>query len=392
MKNVFFDTCVYHQPGIDLLFEVIDVDNILFGSEMVGAVRGIDPETGHYFDDTKRYVDALGLAADDRQQGLRGQRPPGLPAPGRPAEGEGAVMMPAFTTDADWLPFHPSPTQADVPCRRPARSTRTATCSARATSSRTRPSASTPRRRRQGPAVRPARLPRLRAQRDRAGDLPRRRQLARMVDALRAPGGRARGVATDTPDGHRRRARASCTRPVCAACASTSSSAWSTRSRTPTTARSSTRIAPLGWHVVVYFEAADLAERWDLFTSLPTTVVVDHMGRPDVTKPVDGAGVRAVPAVHGRARERLVARSAARSGCRSSGPPEYADVVPFARTVVERVPRPGALGHRLAAPEHEEPHARRRPPGRRHPADRHHRGPAAPAAGRQPDPPLLGGR
>ena len=43
MSNVFFDTCVYHQPGIDLLFEVIDIDNILFGSEMVGAVRGIDP-------------------------------------------------------------------------------------------------------------------------------------------------------------------------------------------------------------------------------------------------------------------------------------------------------------------------------------------------------------
>lgn len=65
MKNVFFDTCVYHQPGIDLLFEVIDVDNILFGSEMLGAVRGIDPRTGHYFDDTKRYVDALDLAETD---------------------------------------------------------------------------------------------------------------------------------------------------------------------------------------------------------------------------------------------------------------------------------------------------------------------------------------
>jgi 4-oxalmesaconate hydratase len=65
MKNVFFDTCVYHQPGIDLLFEVIDVGNILFGSEMVGAVRGIDPETGYYFDDTKRYVDALVLAEAD---------------------------------------------------------------------------------------------------------------------------------------------------------------------------------------------------------------------------------------------------------------------------------------------------------------------------------------
>jgi 4-oxalmesaconate hydratase len=64
MKNVYFDTCVYHQPGIDLLFEVIEVDNILFGSEMVGAVRGIDPQTGNYFDDTKRYVDNLGLSKD----------------------------------------------------------------------------------------------------------------------------------------------------------------------------------------------------------------------------------------------------------------------------------------------------------------------------------------
>ncbi|MEM8981771.1 MAG: amidohydrolase family protein [Pseudomonadota bacterium] len=66
MKNVFFDTCVYHQPGINLLFEVIDVGNVLFASEMVGAVRGIDPETGHYFDDTKRYVDALTLSASDK--------------------------------------------------------------------------------------------------------------------------------------------------------------------------------------------------------------------------------------------------------------------------------------------------------------------------------------
>ena len=64
MGNVYFDTCVYHQPGIDLLFEVIERKNILFGSEMLGAVRGVDPETGHHFDDTKRYVDALGLNGD----------------------------------------------------------------------------------------------------------------------------------------------------------------------------------------------------------------------------------------------------------------------------------------------------------------------------------------
>jgi 4-oxalmesaconate hydratase len=61
MRNVYFDTCVYHQPGIDLLFAVIERKNILFGSEMLGAVRGIDPETGDYFDDTKRFVDAVGL-------------------------------------------------------------------------------------------------------------------------------------------------------------------------------------------------------------------------------------------------------------------------------------------------------------------------------------------
>jgi 4-oxalmesaconate hydratase len=72
LGNVFFDTCVYHQPGINLLFDVINVDNILFGSEMVGAVRGIDPQTGHYFDDTRRYVDALGLTAADREKVYEG--------------------------------------------------------------------------------------------------------------------------------------------------------------------------------------------------------------------------------------------------------------------------------------------------------------------------------
>lgn len=59
LRNVFFDTCVYHQAGIDLLTKVIPIDNILFASEMVGAVKSIDPETGHYFDDTKRYIEAV---------------------------------------------------------------------------------------------------------------------------------------------------------------------------------------------------------------------------------------------------------------------------------------------------------------------------------------------
>jgi 4-oxalmesaconate hydratase len=67
--NVFFDTCVYHYLGIELLLKIIPADNILFGSEMVGAVRGIDPETGHHYDDTKRYVDGAGWmnAADKRK-------------------------------------------------------------------------------------------------------------------------------------------------------------------------------------------------------------------------------------------------------------------------------------------------------------------------------------
>jgi 4-oxalmesaconate hydratase len=72
MNNVYFDTCVYHQPGINLLADVIGNKNILFGSEMVGAVRGIDPTTGHYFDDTKRYVDALPISDIERHMIFEG--------------------------------------------------------------------------------------------------------------------------------------------------------------------------------------------------------------------------------------------------------------------------------------------------------------------------------
>lgn len=69
LQNIYFDTCVYHQPGIDLLTKVIPIDNILFASEMIGAVRGIDPETGFYFDDTKRYIEnSVQLSESDRQK------------------------------------------------------------------------------------------------------------------------------------------------------------------------------------------------------------------------------------------------------------------------------------------------------------------------------------
>jgi 4-oxalmesaconate hydratase len=73
MNNVYFDTCVYHQAGIDLLLRVIPIENILFASEMVGAVRGIDPETGFYFDDTKRYIDGnAALTAEQRRKIFEG--------------------------------------------------------------------------------------------------------------------------------------------------------------------------------------------------------------------------------------------------------------------------------------------------------------------------------
>lgn len=68
LNNIFFDTCVYHQPGIDLLTKVIPIKNVLFASEMIGAVRGIDPETGYYFDDTRRYIENANLTDDERYQ------------------------------------------------------------------------------------------------------------------------------------------------------------------------------------------------------------------------------------------------------------------------------------------------------------------------------------
>ena len=96
------------------------------------------------------------------------------------------------------------------------------------------------------------------------------------------------------------------------------------------------RIAELGWHVVVYFEAADLLERWDLFTSLPTPVVVDHMGRPDVTKAVDGPEF--APFLELMKRPDVWAKVTCPERLSRSGPPDYADVVPFARRVVEEFP------------------------------------------------------
>jgi 2-pyrone-4,6-dicarboxylate lactonase len=104
------------------------------------------------------------------------------------------------------------------------------------------------------------------------------------------------------------------------------------------------RIARLGWHVVIYFEAPDLPELWDFFTGLPTTVVVDHMGRPDVSKPVDGPEFELFlkfmadnPNIWSKVScpERLsVTGPRALDGEQNA----YQDVAPFASQVVEEFP------------------------------------------------------
>jgi 4-oxalmesaconate hydratase len=83
LGNVYFDTCVYHQAGIDLLTRVVPVDNILFASEMLGAVRGVDPETGHPFDDTRRYIEAASLGDEERRKIFEGNARKVFPRLGR---------------------------------------------------------------------------------------------------------------------------------------------------------------------------------------------------------------------------------------------------------------------------------------------------------------------
>ena len=69
LTNVYFDTCVYHQRGIDLLVDVIGADNVVFASEMIGAVRGIDPMTGRYYDDIKPFIETVpGITTSDKKK------------------------------------------------------------------------------------------------------------------------------------------------------------------------------------------------------------------------------------------------------------------------------------------------------------------------------------
>jgi len=97
------------------------------------------------------------------------------------------------------------------------------------------------------------------------------------------------------------------------------------------------KIAPLGWHIVVYFEAADLAERWNFFTSLKTTVVVDHMGRPDVSKDVNGPEFALFLRLM-QENENFWSKVTCPERLSVSGPDGYDDVMPFAKKVVDLFP------------------------------------------------------
>jgi 2-pyrone-4,6-dicarboxylate lactonase len=97
------------------------------------------------------------------------------------------------------------------------------------------------------------------------------------------------------------------------------------------------RVAPLGWHVVIYFEARDLPELYEFFASLPTPVVVDHMGRPDVTRAVDGPEFELFLRLM-REHQDFWSKVSCPERLSKLGPPAYEDVVPFARRVVEEFP------------------------------------------------------
>ena len=157
-----------------------------------------------------------------------------------------------------------------------------------------------------------------------------------LVDALTASGGAARGVATvtaDVRDAELRELDAAGVRGV---------RFNFVRRLVDTTprevlARIAQRVAPLGWHVVIYFEAAELPELYDFFAALPTTVVVDHMGRPDVTRPVDGPEFALFVKLM-REHPNIWSKVSCPDRLSRSGPPGYDDVAPFARHLVEQFP------------------------------------------------------
>ncbi len=157
-----------------------------------------------------------------------------------------------------------------------------------------------------------------------------------LVDAMRRAAGRARGVATvraDVSDQALRELDAAGVRAV----------RFNFVRRLADSVPRETlldiarRIAPLGWHVVIYFEAAELPQLYDFFSSLPTIVVVDHMGRPDVRKPLDGPEFGLFLRLM-REHSNFWSKVSCPERLSCVGPPRYEDVVPFARRLVESFP------------------------------------------------------
>jgi len=157
-----------------------------------------------------------------------------------------------------------------------------------------------------------------------------------LVDALKAAGDRARGVAAVGPDISLDELKAMHAAGVRAV-------RFNFLKRlvdaTPTEQflRIADRIAPLGWHVVVYFEASDLEELTPFLEQLPAIVVVDHMGRPDIAKGIDDVGFRRFVSLM-VAHDNIWTKVSCPERLSVSGPPDYADVGPFARTLIERFP------------------------------------------------------
>jgi 2-pyrone-4,6-dicarboxylate lactonase len=157
-----------------------------------------------------------------------------------------------------------------------------------------------------------------------------------LVDALRSSNGEARGVATvksDVTDQQLRELDEAGVRGV---------RFNFVKRLVDTTPRHvlkeiAERIYSLGWHVVIYFEAQELPELYDFFTSLPTVVVVDHMGRPDVTKPVDGPEFDLFVKLM-RDHKNFWSKVSCPERLSKSGPPTYDDVVPFASRLVQAFP------------------------------------------------------
>ena len=157
-----------------------------------------------------------------------------------------------------------------------------------------------------------------------------------LVDALRDAGDRARGVATVTAD-------VSDAELAALDAAGVRGVRFNfVRRLVDSTPRAmlleiARRIAALKWHVVIYFEAQDLPELYDFFATLPATVVVDHMGRPDVTRAVDGPGFALFVKLM-REHPNIWSKVSCPDRLSRSGPPHYEDVVPFARHLVESFP------------------------------------------------------